>query len=105
MCIEYVCEGCGKFLEADELVGKSPELWHINGAGNRCGIVVNASFISLDDYEEEDEFWLEEDDEEYDYEPEDTFMSDVEADADTLRSIGFGTDEDYFYYGGDPFEN
>ena len=28
-------------------------------------------------------------------------MSDVEADADTLRSAGFGTDEDYGYYGDD----
>jgi hypothetical protein len=26
-------------------------------------------------------------------------MSDVEADADTLRSAGMGTDEDYGYYG------
>lgn len=26
-------------------------------------------------------------------------MSDVEADADTLRSAGWGTDEDYGYYG------
>ena len=26
-------------------------------------------------------------------------MSDVEADADTLRNIGWGTDEDYGYYG------
>ena len=30
----------------------------------------------------------------YDDEPDDN-MSDVEADADTLRSAGFGTDEDY----------
>lgn len=28
-------------------------------------------------------------------------MTDVEADADTLRSAGYGTDEDYGYYGGD----
>lgn len=26
-------------------------------------------------------------------------MSDVEADADTLRNAGWGTDEDYFSYG------
>lgn len=26
-------------------------------------------------------------------------MSDVEADADTLKSAGWGTDEDYGYYG------
>jgi len=28
-------------------------------------------------------------------------MSDVEADADTFESVGWGTDEDYGYYGGD----
>ena len=33
-------------------------------------------------------------------EPED-FMSDVEADADTLASAGWGTDEDYGWYGGE----
>jgi hypothetical protein len=27
--------------------------------------------------------------------------SDVEADADTLASAGYGTDEDYGYFGGD----
>jgi len=27
-------------------------------------------------------------------------LSDVEADADTLASAGWGTDEDYGYYGG-----
>lgn len=30
---------------------------------------------------------------------EDNFRNDVEADADTLASAGFGTDEDYGYYG------
>ena len=29
----------------------------------------------------------------------DPFMSDVEADADALASIGWGTDEDYGYFG------
>ena len=33
-------------------------------------------------------------------EPED-FMTDVEADADTLASAGWGTDEDYGWYGGE----
>jgi len=28
-------------------------------------------------------------------------MTDVEADADTLASAGWGTDEDYGYYGGE----
>lgn len=36
---------------------------------------------------------------EYEDEPPD--MSDVEADADTLRSAGMGTDEDYGYTGDD----
>lgn len=32
-------------------------------------------------------------------EREDYFRDDVEADADVLASIGWGTDEDYGYYG------
>ncbi len=31
----------------------------------------------------------------------DGFRDDVEADADALAGIGWGTDEDYGYYGGD----
>ena len=27
--------------------------------------------------------------------------SDIDADADTLASVGWGTDEDYGYFGGD----
>ena len=52
-----------------------------------------------------DEYIMNEDDcapedEEYVYdEPEDQFRDDVEADADTLASAGWGTDEDYGYYG------
>ena len=34
-------------------------------------------------------------------EPQDQFMSDIEADADALNSAGFGTDEDYGYFGDD----
>jgi len=30
-------------------------------------------------------------------------MTDVEADADTLASAGWGTDEDYGYYGDDGY--
>jgi hypothetical protein len=34
------------------------------------------------------------------YEPEEPMgMTDVEADADTLKSAGYGTDEDYGYFG------
>ena len=32
---------------------------------------------------------------------EDHFRDDVEADADTLAGAGYGTDEDYGYYGGE----
>lgn len=46
--------------------------------------------IGMDDEPEYDE-----DDD--DDEPHD--MTDVEADADTLRNCGWGTDEDYGYYG------
>jgi hypothetical protein len=41
--------------------------------------------------------------EEWDYiedEPGDG-MTDAEADADTLKSAGYGTDEDYGYFGND----
>ena len=31
-------------------------------------------------------------------------MTDVEADADTLASAGYGTDEDYGYYGDDCYD-
>lgn len=41
-------------------------------------------------------------DEYYD-EPEDQFRDDVEADADALTSAGYGTDEDYGYFGGDEY--
>lgn len=30
-------------------------------------------------------------------------MTDLEADADTLKSAGWGTDEDYGYFGGEDF--
>lgn len=32
---------------------------------------------------------------------DDDGWTDVEADADTLRNVGWGTDEDYGYYGGE----
>jgi hypothetical protein len=44
------------------------------------------------DLEERDEFW----DDDFDYEDR---MTDAEADADTLRSCGWGMDEDYGHYG------
>lgn len=33
----------------------------------------------------------------------DQFSSDAEADADALASAGWGTDEDYGYYGGEEY--
>jgi hypothetical protein len=40
----------------------------------------------------------------WDMEPQDMFLSDAEADADVLASAGWGTDEDYGYYG-DSFDD
>ena len=40
----------------------------------------------------------------YDDDEHDQFRDDVEADADALRSAGWGTDEDYGYYGEDNFD-
>jgi hypothetical protein len=45
------------------------------------------------------EYPLNDEDEEPDHSEDG--MSDVEADADTLRSCGWGTDEDYGCFGGD----
>ena len=50
----------------------------------------------------EAELWLQEDEVEVrDYWND--IADDVEVDADTLRSAGWGTDEDYGYYGGDEY--
>jgi hypothetical protein len=38
-------------------------------------------------------------DETYESDEYDPFLNDSDADADVLRSIGWGTDEDYGYYG------
>jgi hypothetical protein len=67
-----------------------------------CGAVlpVDARYSICDscldageDYGEPDEYV----DEDYDDEP-DQFRDDVDADADVLRSAGYGTDEDYGGY-------
>jgi hypothetical protein len=52
----------------------------------------NAVFSEPDDDQEDDQ-------EEDEDEPWDGFRDDVEADADALASAGWGTDEDYGYYG------
>ncbi len=36
----------------------------------------------------------------FEYDP---FLSDAEADADALRNIGWGTDEDYGHFDDDPY--
>lgn len=62
-----------------------------------------ANFGRLDpedgfDADERDAYFAEDGDDGSD-EPWDGFQSDAEADADVLRSAGWGTDEDYGYYG------
>lgn len=80
----------------------SDEAWNI--AKQKCvGCVVRSiTFESPKvntQYHYEDDVILDED-----YDQEDDGMSDVEADADTLRNIGWGTDEDYGYYGEESYE-
>lgn len=61
--------------------------------------IAQAQQEALDDQREE---WPGDDVSEFDGENEpreDHFRNDVEADADALASAGFGTDEDYGYYG------
>lgn len=52
-------------------------------------------------YGPDDDNWDDEDDDDewFNDEPEDCFRDDIEADADVLRSAGWGTNEDYGYYG------
>ena len=52
-------------------------------------------------YEPEDEDEGDEGDEAECYNEPDDGMTDVEADADALASAGWGTDEDYGFYGND----
>ena len=68
------------------------------GCGS-CGEMSGHSHNFADDpdlFDFEDEDWDDDCDEDED-EPYE--MSDVEADADTLASAGWGSDEDYGYYG------
>lgn len=66
-----------------------------------CGNLCAEEFCSqscYQEYESEmDAMWDEGDEMGWMDEPRD--MTDVEADADTLASAGWGTDEDYGYYG------
>jgi len=54
---------------------------------------------------QDDDDILEEDDVCYEYDDDDTepWEDDVWADADALASAGWGTDEDYGYFGGDDY--
>ena len=51
--------------------------------------------LTTDEYFNDQIIWGDE------YDQDDWDMTDVEADADTLASAGWGTDEDYGYYGGE----
>ena len=51
--------------------------------------------LTTDEYFNDQIIWGDE------YDRDDWDMTDVEADADTLASAGWGTDEDYGYYGGE----
>lgn len=53
----------------------------------------------FDSYEEIDERWGQWDDDDDEPGDEPDGMTDVEADADTLKNCGWGTDEDYGYFG------
>jgi hypothetical protein len=55
----------------------------------------------IDDYEQD---YVSEQDYEDVYSDEPLDMTDVEADADTLANIGWGTDEDYNHYEYDHLE-
>jgi len=79
---DYPCCGCGPEYDID--------MQYCGG----CGMPADECYC----HECEDDY-------DYDYEDEDDYdepddnMTDVEADADTLRSAGWGTDEDYGYFG------
>ena len=74
-----------------ELVNKGTGIWQLTGKiddldyADLVNLRANIEF-ALWDY---DSKWMTEDN-----------MTDVEADADTLASAGWGTDEDYGYFGG-----
>ena len=74
-----------------ELVNKGTGIWQLTGKiddldyADLVNLRANIEF-ALWDY---DSKWMTEDN-----------LTDVEADADTLASAGWGTDEDYGYFGG-----
>jgi hypothetical protein len=58
----------------------------------------------LADQNDRDDHDFDDDDDEFEPGDEPHEMSDVEADADTLKSAGYGTDEDYGDYGDNFYE-
>jgi hypothetical protein len=80
---ETICFNCEERLETER------ELEELNA--EECCVICGREY---DECEAVGECYDE------DEEPREN-MTDVEADADTLASAGFGTDEDYGYYGGD----
>jgi hypothetical protein len=67
-----------------------------------CGGLCDERFCSpgcQSAYEDEMAASFDEADTDHDMDYEGYQMTDVEADADTLASAGYGTDEDYGYYG------
>jgi predicted nucleic acid-binding Zn-ribbon protein len=73
-----ICLECGEVFQRDVT-----DLHNVSDECPECG------GVDLDLYDGDDE--------------QDQFNSDAEADADVLRSAGWGTDEDYGYYGDDSF--
>ena len=57
---------------------------------------INQGWTRVESCEEEEEG----EEEEWDERERDPYLSDGEADADALSSCGWGTDEDYGYFGG-----
>lgn len=78
-------DGLTKELSAGKQI---QQLWITDEAGN----VIDHYDSTVDDMGEDDHDPLLD-------EPEDHFRDDVEADADTLASVGWGTDEDYGFFG------
>jgi hypothetical protein len=74
-------------IEEMEAADARAEYWEMMGDAREFGPEVEAEPEGEDEPENED-----------------GNMSDVEADADTFASAGWGTDEDYGDYGGDPYD-
>jgi predicted nucleic acid-binding Zn-ribbon protein len=75
----FICLECGTVMEIDETLQ----------SGDGCCECPDCGSTDLDVCSTDEE--------------QDQFNSDAEADADVLRSAGWGTDEDYGYYGDDSF--